>query len=657
MPPKRTWSQANNGSTSASPASRPRVSDVALDSNIPAISRKVKACASCRKQKIKCIMTDSGPPCKRCTERSLSCVLNKSLQTLIEERSQWKDTVIGDLGQIHSSLQQVLEKLSLPSLRPLQTSTPHLLEDDYQYESVDREDEMPSYDDSPRLSPKEAGLPHAPIDSLYQITRLRTLRSDDSPGERKLSVERNGTSHINDFISRGLVSIEDADRLVGLFVNRIDHFMYKIGAGSYRDLDSMRRGSSVLTACVCTVAALHDPNSNHLYATCGREFRRLMSASMFDPRMNQDCMRAMCVASYWLHDLSWMLSGYAIRRAMEVNLSSSYQQVLRNHDEEAMNNVRIWYVLYICDRHLSILYGRSSIVRDDVSVNGWEEILRSPICTESDKRLVSQMALLVIMGNARELFGPDTGEPIPIAFAPQFEKFSRQIDQWVGFWSSELLKLHESIGEFPTKGVILHHHLSKLHLHSHVFRGLKGAPVPHYFQSSAVAAVTAATSIIEIILTDDDIREGLVGIPHYIHSMIAFACVFLLKIAGQYSGQYIEDAVVFDLATKAVQQFRSTPVGKWHLVHLMAEGLEKMLAKKTMPSATQTELAAHSSTVSNTEYAAPVTNATTPLATGEGMFSDETNRPSFDDVFNFGTSSFLNFDTGTIDLDFTGFGF
>jgi hypothetical protein len=298
---------------------------------------------------------------------------------------------------------------------------------------VDHEEEGNSYDESPRLSPKEEGLPHAPIDSLYQITRLRALRSDDSPNERKLLQERNSTNQVNDFVARGLISVEDAGRLVNLFIGRIDHFMYGIGSGTYGDLDSLRHGSSVLTACICTVAALHDPNSNHLYAICGREFRRLMSASMFDRRMDQDCMRAMCIASYWLHDLSWMLSGYAIRRAMELNLSSSYQQVLRAKDEEAMNNVRIWYVLYICDRHLSILYGRPSIVRDDVSVNGWEEILRSPMCTESDKRLVSQMALLVIMGNARELFGPDTGEPIPIAFAPQFEKFSRQIDHWVGF--------------------------------------------------------------------------------------------------------------------------------------------------------------------------------------------------------------------------------
>jgi hypothetical protein len=347
------------------------------------------------------------------------------------DQARWKDTVIGDLGQIHASLQEALAKLSLPPLPALQTNVSQLRED--VDEGADRDDEGHSYDESPRLSPKEEGLPHAPIDSLYQITRLRTLRSDDSPTERKLSQERNSATQVNDFISRGLISVEDADRLVKLFVDRIDHFMYGVGAGKYRDLDSLRHGSSVLTACICTVAALHDPHSNHLYAICGREFRRLMSGSMFDRRMDQGCMRAMCVASYWLHDLSWMLSGYAIRRAMEVNLSSSYQQVLRGSDEEAMNNVRIWYVLYICDRHLSILYGRPSIVRDDVSVNGWEEILRSPMCTESDKRLISQMALLVIMGNARELFGPDTGEPIPVVFAPQFEKFSRQIDHWVGF--------------------------------------------------------------------------------------------------------------------------------------------------------------------------------------------------------------------------------
>jgi hypothetical protein len=168
-----------------------------------------------------------------------------------------------------------------------------------------------------------------------------------------------------------------------------------------------------------------------------------MSASMFDRRINRDLMRALCVASYWLHDLSWTISGYAIRRAMEINLSSSYQRVLANGDEDAMECIRLWYVLYICDRHLSILYGRPSIVKDDISISGWEALMRTSAFTEADKRLVSQMVLLIIMGNARELFGPDTGDPIPKAFASQLTSFSRQIDHWMGFWSTELLSKTE----------------------------------------------------------------------------------------------------------------------------------------------------------------------------------------------------------------------
>ena len=345
----------------------------------------------------------------------------------------------GDLGHIHSSLQQALAKLSLPPLPPLQSNTYQALEQPDQFATNSHDDEAPSCDNSPRISPKEEGLPHVPIESLYQITRLRALRSDDPSEERRTPAERKASRPVNDFISRGSISVEDAERLVGFYLNRIDHFMYMIGSGRHRDLDSLRRSSSLLTACICTVAALHDPNNNHLYGICNREFRRLMSASMFVRRMDQDSMRAMCIATYWLHDLSWMISGYAIRRAMEVNLGSNYQRVLANSNEDAMNNLRIWYVLYICDRHLSILYGRPSIVRDDASIAGWEKLMTTSVFTESDKRLVSQMALLIIMGNVRELFGPDTGEPIPKAFAPKLMAFSLQIDHWMGFWSTELL--------------------------------------------------------------------------------------------------------------------------------------------------------------------------------------------------------------------------
>ena len=40
------------------------------------------------KKQIKCIMENSGPPCRRCADKSMVCTLNKSLQTLISERTE-----------------------------------------------------------------------------------------------------------------------------------------------------------------------------------------------------------------------------------------------------------------------------------------------------------------------------------------------------------------------------------------------------------------------------------------------------------------------------------------------------------------------------------------------------------------------------------------
>lgn len=349
-------------------------------------------------------------------------------------RFRWKITVAGDLEHIHVALNNVLGSLSLPPLPPLQTK----FREEYEpspNEAADRDDPGPSCDNSPRVSPRDDALPHVPIESLYQITRLRALRSDDTA---QVETTEPISQSINDFIFRGLLSVEDASRLVHLYLNRIDHFMYMIGGNKYRDLDSLRRASPILTAVICTVAALHDPMSNHLYSVCNREFRRLMAEAMFDRRLDRNHMRAMCIGSYWLHDISWTLSGHAIRRATEIKLSNNYHRVIAENDEDAMDGMRLWYILYICDHHLSILYGRPSIVRGDVSIWGWEELKNLSVFTESDKRLVSQVALLMIMSNVRELFGLDAKEPVPSGFATQLTNFSRQIDRWMGYWTTEL---------------------------------------------------------------------------------------------------------------------------------------------------------------------------------------------------------------------------
>lgn len=125
----------------------------------------------------------------------------------------------------------------------------------------------------------------------------------------------------------------------------------------------------------------------------------------------------------------------------------------------------------------------------------------------------------------------------------------------------------------------MHYHWAKLYLQSYVLRGLpeSGAVIPEHFLENASAAVAAATAIINLLLDDKDAQIAIAYVPHHIHGMIAFACMFLLKIATKHSEQLFLDTVRFQRLINALaQHFKSTDVGKDHLIHRMAEGLEKM---------------------------------------------------------------------------------
>jgi len=531
------------------------------------ISRKVKACAACRKHKIKCIMDSSGPPCRRCTEKGLGCVLNKSLQTLISERNQFSESIMRDMETIHSGLQNVLQKLNLPAIPALESvaNEPHSPISD---ELLPLE-KGPSCDNSPKSRPVDDNeLPNVPIQSVYHLTKLSALRSPDS-----LQHESTPKSDaINDFISTGQLPIADAERLFALYKDKLDHYLYHIST-PIKTLEQARRRSRILTVSILTVAALHDPQGNAKYGVCSQEFRRVMAGSIFSRRIDRDYLRAMCIASYWLSDISWMISGYAIRRAAEFNLQGYYRRAISERDEEAMDFVRIWYALYICDQHLSTLFSRQSAIRDDSTLQGWQEVIKAPLANGQDIRLASQVVILDILRSIRDLFGPDTGDTIPQVYLMQISAFARQIDQYVGHWSAAL----RDIGTYPRKGALLHFHFAKLYLYSHVFRGLRDATIPAHFHECATHAVHSATAIINLHLNDPDVGEAISGLPTYIHSMTGFACMFLAKLAMTQGDEMVQRSTVTDLITRLVSLYRAQAVSKWHLIKLMAGGLDKVV--------------------------------------------------------------------------------
>ena len=109
-----------------------------------------------------------------------------------------------------------------------------------------------------------------------------------------------------DLIDQGVISLTDAQEFFDLYYRRLDHFLYRILA-EHDSLASIRKSSSLLTAAVCTVGALHQ--SSPQYQPCYQHFVQLASSQMFSKKNNHDDVRALCIGAFWLSDISWSLLG------------------------------------------------------------------------------------------------------------------------------------------------------------------------------------------------------------------------------------------------------------------------------------------------------------------------------------------------------------
>ena len=56
--------------------------------HVPKISRRIRACTECKRHKIRCDMKKGESVCSRCHRMGLECIVNKSLQTLLEDEAE-----------------------------------------------------------------------------------------------------------------------------------------------------------------------------------------------------------------------------------------------------------------------------------------------------------------------------------------------------------------------------------------------------------------------------------------------------------------------------------------------------------------------------------------------------------------------------------------
>jgi len=385
-----------------------------------------------------------------------------------------------------------------------------------------------------------------------------------------------------DIIARGVITEQQAQTFLDVYQNRLDHFLYRI-IGDRQTLQEIRSSSSLLLAAICAVSALHLVAPE--YEKCYQEFVSLAAAHTFSRRRTVGDVRALCVAAFWLSGISWTCVGAAVQIATEIGLHRSIFAALEG-DRLHYQRTRLYYLVYVCDHHFSVVYGRPPMTREDDAIKASMTFLDCAHAVEDDARLVSQIERWKIGSEIHETFGVDVDRPLRHAQIGPLRRLGIKLDAVRADWE-ERFACNPYVGNYPKKGVGLHYHFAKLYLTSMALRGIgkanfKPPNIALDIEEITNMAVLSATSILKVVIHDTEIQGHLNGLPTYFDVMIAFAAVFIMKISSKYSASVKVDiselrALVADLVT-TLERVTSSMHPR-HLLVSVARGTRALLSE------------------------------------------------------------------------------
>lgn len=514
-------------------------------------------------------MKDAQPPCIRCKKRGLSCTVNRSLQMILESDVAWKDAIEEKLERFEQGLRRVANHLSLT----------HVVRQD-----DDHMEHEPATEPKVSFQPVESSSnveKHAPDN--WEIVMDPDAGPAAIPGSVVSpvviqSLKTHGTEQ--DILSRGVLPLDEAQTYLDVYQDRLDHFLYRI-IGDRRSLDEIRNGSPLLLSAICAVGSLHVNSS--AFEKCYQDFVSVAAGQTFSRRNHINDIRGLCIGAFWLSGISWNCIGAAVRISTEIQLHRSVFKALRG-DRKHYLRTRLYYLVYVCDHHFSIAYGRPPMTQEDDAIRATSRFLDTENAVEDDARLVSQVFFWLVGSDIYNTLGIDVDRPLDLAGIEPLRRFSIRLDNLRADWTKRF-SYNKYVGNYPRKGVGLHYHFAKLYLFSMAFRGVgkpgfKTPDIALDIEELANAAILSATSILKAVVTDTEVQSYLNGLPTYFDVMIAFAVVFVLKISKNYASYVQVDVKEIHRLVRQLVEVLKNVTASMHPRHLLvsvARGAETLL--------------------------------------------------------------------------------
>ncbi len=98
-------------------------------------------------------------------------------------------------------------------------------------------------------------------------------------------------------------------------------------------------------------------------------------------------------------------------------------------------------------------------------------------------------------------------------------------------------------------------------------------------------------TILQLVINEPDIRDALIGVPLYLHTMITYAAVFLLKVQQQWKAIRLgtDSILIRDTVDHVIKLLNEVRASDRHLSYHIASGLGKMLERLDLSMAANAE--------------------------------------------------------------------
>lgn len=494
--------------------------------------------------------------------------------------------------KLQRAVEDVLEKLGMPSLDAFSQPalTTHSQQHAVHLETRGTTEEPAAASSRAKEKDTQRNVSPDPMNSLIEATKLNGLRSQ----LRTAKLRRKGGLRRmeSDLIADNIISYAEAEAMLHQFQITQSVYLFSASISTDSTVQSIRTSSTVLFEAIILVTALHIPGKERLHETCRGRLISLASAVMFDRFHALDDIRGLCIAAMWQPDLSWKLSGLGMRMATELNLQHALYEAFNAPEntsegaysqQDCLEKARLWYLLYLLDHQSGVAYGRPPMKSALRPIKDFDILLQSDLCTSSDRALLAQVTGFAVLSKAFDHFGLEPKRTMAGSDESVLNhlRYTDELRAWRDRWTSSM-----EDQEDLTRAVILQFHFSDLVLHSIVLRGRpldKLAELPACLRPLALKAINAAHDILQHFLQETSQHgEEIIGMPFYLHSMVAFAVVFLLKLSSRWNSIGISidpREQSWPLISSIIRLLRSCQAGKDHMAYKMADGFERMLAQ------------------------------------------------------------------------------